>query len=348
MYELRILSGLHRGATLPLQARPYSVGASEDADVVLVDPDIAATHAHLALHEDGWTLTGADGAVRSAESNRAQTELQLVPGDFARIGNVWITVVDQDASWTNPPPEPAEELFDATAEEDTPAVAAEAESASAEPVATHGSAGAGQSLRTLLLNRSRLAFAALGVVTVGSAAAAYALTAHPPALQAAHATAAPRGATPSRLAEPTIAKAFDTLHTAGAGKRSLTPAELREAFRKRLSDSDLLKRFDLRLQDGQWFMQASLDDEEAARFERILTSFIQTHGIQFPVHAMVGSGESMLPFKIRQVVSGSNASVITQDGNQLYIGDEFRGVRLVAIRGSRLTFAGKRTIEVVW
>jgi hypothetical protein len=106
--------------------------------------------------------------------------------------------------------------------------------------------------------------------------------------------------------------------------------------------------FDLTLQDEQWFMQAALDDEEAARFERILTSFIKQHNIAFPVHAWVGSAESMLPFKIRQVVYGSNASVVTQDGDRLYVGDEYRGVRLVAVAGDRLTFAGKRKIEVRW
>jgi type III secretion protein D len=56
----------------------------------------------------------------------------------------------------------------------------------------------------------------------------------------------------------------------------------------------------------------------------------------------------MLPFKIRQVISGVNASIVTQDGERMYIGDELKGVRLVTIDSSILTFAGKRKIQVKW
>jgi type III secretion protein D len=145
-----------------------------------------------------------------------------------------------------------------------------------------------------------------------------------------------------------VAAAFDAANSGGTAERALTGEELRNAFRKRLADSDLLRRFDLSLLNEQWTMQAALDDEEAARFERILTGFIKQHNITFPVHAKVGNSESMLPFKIRQVISGSNASVVTQEGDRLYVGEEYRGVRLVAIQGNQLTFAGKRKIEVKW
>ncbi|MGI4936529.1 MAG: FHA domain-containing protein, partial [Janthinobacterium lividum] len=49
MYELRILNGLHRGATLPLDEQAQTIGQSEDADVVLVDQGIADRHAVLTM-----------------------------------------------------------------------------------------------------------------------------------------------------------------------------------------------------------------------------------------------------------------------------------------------------------
>ena len=128
----------------------------------------------------------------------------------------------------------------------------------------------------------------------------------------------------------------------------LSPDELRSAFRKRMKDADLLKQFDLDLTDEGWSMRAHLDDAESARFERILKAFVAEHKISFPISAKVGSAESMLPFKIRQVVSGTNAGIVTGTGERFYVGDEFQGVRLVSVVENRLTFMGKRKIEVVW
>lgn len=129
---------------------------------------------------------------------------------------------------------------------------------------------------------------------------------------------------------------------------STAPQDFRPAFRKLLSDTGLIKRFDLKLDERSWSMRAALDDEEAARFERILSAFVDQHKITFPVVAHVGSAESMLPFKVHQVISGENASLVTKDGDRLYVGDEFRGVRVAAIENGRLTFVGKRKIEVQW
>lgn len=385
MFELRILSGLHRGATLPLDSRTHLIGAGEDADVVLVDPDIEQRHATLKLVDAGWELATLEGRILSADSNEVRDALHLAPGDFARIGAVWVTVVDQDARWRNPPPEPADQASVALSPDpsDSAASAAAKIPVNGDETATHadGTANtadsaasaaedifptAGKARRAGLwqrlketLKRRRLAYVLLPFGVVLSAAAAYAITARTdlfqssaqketasPAFEAP--AAKPAASTSGKPADKTVAKAFDSVHKDGRATRALTGEELRKAFRKRLADADLLKRFDLTLQENQWFMQAALDEEEAARFERILTVFIKTHNISFPVHAKVGGADAMLPFKIRQVISGVNASVITDDGQQLFIGDEHRGVRLVAIHGNRISFGGKRKIEVRW
>ena len=38
----------------------------------------------------------------------------------------------------------------------------------------------------------------------------------------------------------------------------------------------------------------------------------------------------------------------TTDGQRLYPGDEYKGVRLTAIDGNRITFTGREPIEVRW
>jgi type III secretion protein D len=370
MYELRVLSGLHRGATLPLDENAHVIGASDDADVVLVDPGIEEKHATLSLTESGWLLSALDGTLRTADSNQPQTVIDLAPGDFARLGSIWLTVVGQDARWENPPPEPVDVQFEQDADEapvDEPEDEPEDENAMAaaasETDATQDSAAAqpadageldaeaaGSGFMQRLRGR-RVIYIPLAIGTVLSAAAAYAITSKPETALSAKKLAEQAGTRQKSTGKPgdrTIAAAYAAMNQDGTTERPLTGEDLRKAFRKRLADAELLKRFDLQLQNEYWSMQAALDDEETARFERILTAFMKQHNITFPVHAKVGSSEAMLPFKIRQVISGSNASVVTQDGDRLYIGEEYRGVRLVAIQGNHLTFAGKRKIEVKW
>ena len=127
-----------------------------------------------------------------------------------------------------------------------------------------------------------------------------------------------------------------------------SPVALQAAFRKRMKEADLLQRFDLDLTETAWSMRAHLDDEEGARFERILKTFVVEHKITFPISAKVGSAESMLPFQIRQIVTGTNAGIVTGDGDRVYVGDELLGVKLMAVVDNHLTFMGKRKIEVIW
>jgi type III secretion protein D len=352
MHELRILSGLHRGATLPLDDQPHVIGSGDDDDVVLVDPGVDVEHATLSRTESGWLLSSTNGSVCDAESNEPQTLIDLEPGDFARIGKVWISVNEQDARWENPPPEPTDmplfdpsELTEDTTGNDTISAASDAEFDDSGP-ATSDEPGHHATRRS---RRRRIFSIPLMLAAALSAAAAYAMTSRPdePSLETLDVYSDISSGSRHRVGKRPGDAISSTSKLGTAEPRTLTQAELREAFRKRLSDAYLLKRFDLTLNDGSWTMQAALD-EEARRFERILTTFMSKHNITFPVHAKVGGGELMLPFKIRQVISGADASIVTQNGDRVYIGDVHRGVRLVAVQGNHLTFAGKRKIEVNW
>lgn len=380
MFELRILNGLHRGATLPLEDGRLALGSSEEADVVLVDPGIEATHARILFTEGTWQLQSEEGDVRSAEHNQPVASLSLQAGDFARVGSIWITVTDADAPWSALPPEPtdapqetqaeASDEMPSVDEEDGPSTeellgqdTVESNAERAEEAAAVAAAAAAPAPRRSLLKRSPKLLIPIGLVTVLSACAAYKITSSSdplttPASLGKLEDSASMSTTAALTAEAannrTIIKSgASASKPASEMAATLAPSpapkvDLRAAFRARLKDVDLLKRFELQLDEKNWVMHAELDDDEAARFERVLTQFIKTHNITFPVHAKVGSAEQMLPFKIRQVVSGSNASVITQDGTRLYIGDTYRGVRLVAINGSELRFDGARKIKVKW
>ena len=53
---LRIVSGLHRGATMELTASDYLIGSGEDCDIVLCDPQVASHHCRLIQEWSGFVL----------------------------------------------------------------------------------------------------------------------------------------------------------------------------------------------------------------------------------------------------------------------------------------------------
>jgi type III secretion protein D len=362
MYELRILSGLHRGATLPLHDESHTIGASDEADVVLVDPSIKERHATLSKTEAGWLLSTGDGPLFDAETNREQSLIDLLPGDFARIGDVWIAILLQDAPWVGAPPVPLDESL-----MDEELVAAGAEASAQESMEAEGAAPAtaGQAPQAAVAEGrpavkrkwrgTRIALGVMATTVVLSAAAAYAMTSKSVSSDMSNVLDPMPGSSQSVLEKEDKAErktkhmAFDAKNSgSGKGAAALTPEALRKAFRKRLADADLLQQFDLTLNDESWQMQGNLDEEDARRFDQLLRAFMSEHHIAFPVHAKIVSSEGMLPFKISQVISGANPNIVTQEGQRLFVGEEFRGMRLVAIQDNHLTFAGKRKIEMNW
>jgi type III secretion protein D len=347
MHEMRILNGYLRGATVPLTGQSCIIGADEDADVVLRDPGIAARHASLVLAPQGWSLEALDGLLLNAEDNQKRDFLDLQIDDFARLGPIWLTVTEEDSLWRDPPPEPVDAPVEVSqypahadgdeGDEDEEAGAVQEAGAPA----TDANAAPGQdalrptSARTR--RNHRLMLLPLSLAAIFSAAAAYAITRHYPS--SIEESLAPN----ERLLPPVSMAPADQ-----PGATKMTPEQLRAAFRKRLAEVDLLKRFNLQLEDRYWVLQAALDEEESERFQRMLGSFVHTHDIDFPVKVKIGNAESMLPFRIQQVISGSNASIVTDDGRRLYIGDEYRGVVLAAIDSTQVSFTGRHNINVRW
>lgn len=360
MYELRILSGLHRGATLPLHDESHSIGASDEADVVLVDPSIQERHATLSKTESGWLLSAGDGPLFDAETNREQPLIDLQPGEFARIGDVWIAIMEQDSPWVDAPPVPLEDsLMDEESEEAELEASAQdamgAEDAAPETAghAPQAAIGGGRPAAKRTWPGMRIA---LGVVaTTAVLSAAYAMTSKSASSEIPD-MLDPKPALRQALLQKDDEAERQMKHMAldakdsgsGKGTAALTPEALRKAFRKRLADADLLQQFDMTLDDDAWHMKANLDEEDARRFDRILRAFMSEHHIAFPVHAKIVSSEGMLPFKIIQVISGANPNIVTEEGQRLFIGEEYRGMRLVAIQDNHLTFVGKRKIEMTW
>jgi type III secretion protein D len=334
MYELRVLSGQHRGASLPLADGPHLIGAGRDCDLMLNDACVAARHAMLWPTKYGWLLTVADGAIHAVGSNLPQSTIDLQPGDFVRVADVWLAIVATEAAWEEPPlagghPVAQPEATSLTGRlADVPAPASDA---TPDYVAGHR-----WSERKILLIQlaAAVVISAVACVTVLKSPVAMGETVAHDATRMSADSGAQTGKRDGNAASvPAVA---------------LSPDQLREAFRSRLADAALMKRFDLTLGDRAWLMHAVLDDEETQHFERVLVGFLREHRVNFPVNAKIVRADTTLPFKIQQVISGAGASLVMQDGRRIRVGEEYLGVRLLAIKGNRLTFDGKRKIEMRW
>ena len=103
LFELRVLSGLHEGAALPLFGECWSIGAHQDADLELYDPGVAARHARLHGLAGRWTVQAQEGLLQDdAGTVRAQIT-DLAPGRAFAIGGIRLCVADTQSAWLDEP-----------------------------------------------------------------------------------------------------------------------------------------------------------------------------------------------------------------------------------------------------
>ena len=88
MFELRVLSGLHLGAALPLFGDAWLIGQADDADLMLSDDGIASHACRLRREDETWRLEPATGEPLPVECDTP----------FA-VGNIWLCVANSETSW---------------------------------------------------------------------------------------------------------------------------------------------------------------------------------------------------------------------------------------------------------
>jgi len=97
MFELRVLSGLHLGAALPLFGDRWLIGHAEEADLMLSDPCVAARQCELRREEAGWLAQPDGGEAYS-----------ITPDAPFQVADVWLCVAQVDTPWAAClPPAPA-------------------------------------------------------------------------------------------------------------------------------------------------------------------------------------------------------------------------------------------------
>lgn len=108
MFELRVLSGLHQGAALPLFGERWCMGAHEEADLALYDPGIEARHAQLQCIEGIWRVQALEGLVQD-EAGAFLAHIADLPLNVEfSINGIRLCVANADSAW---PDEPVEVPF---------------------------------------------------------------------------------------------------------------------------------------------------------------------------------------------------------------------------------------------
>lgn len=90
MFELRVLSGLHCGAALPLSGDRWQIGASPLADLLLSDESMAGCERWLHRQAESWRLTETEDA---SDGQTITAEEPFV------LAGVWLCVAQASTPW---------------------------------------------------------------------------------------------------------------------------------------------------------------------------------------------------------------------------------------------------------
>jgi type III secretion protein D len=292
--ELRILSGLHRGAVMEIDdTGEFTIGSSPggDLDVLLADTGVAQRHCRLTLKAGRLQLEPLQGKVFDAQGQALAAAVTVERGRTFRLADVWIGFFHTADPWKDT-------AIHVTKSTGYPRMKA--------PVMT-------AALAAVVLPTAWFASTAWGNVQLLGGA---------------------RLPAPVALTAPLVPDAPPS------------PAKLADEFTRALAERELRDRLDLQLQPNQWEIRGSLDGDERQRFERLLVRFIETHKPTFPIKVSLVTPAELLPFKVVEVITGKGASVVTESGDRLQVGEAIQGWKLVSIDAAKVVFLGKQRVEV--
>ena len=333
-----MLSGLHRGAVLQLGSDAIALGASHEADVILADSGIADIHLKVIAHGSGHQLWPEDGTVVAEDGEALHGAVEIERGKRYRIGEVWIGFFETGDPWdeTLPVITPRAAAPQATVEEAPAPPRRRLKDVLRERWQALRSSKAKMAGAIALLLSMVLALIWLTtVIYLNAEAAKKRLEKQEQAMSRNKGNG--DGGTEVFGAGP---KGDDT----SLGDREKLAAELR----KMLHERELLDRLEIVFGDEVWDIRGSLDNEEQGRLERTLAKFNQAHHPPFGLRASVVPVRDMLPFKVVQVTTGKYASIVTDSGRRLFVGDVLDGYKLVSVDKTKVVFTGKLRIEFAW
>ncbi|WJV60713.1 FHA domain-containing protein [Pectobacteriaceae bacterium C52] len=309
MFELRVLTGLHRGAALPLSGASWRIGSSDESDMVLYDPGISAKHCLLERQDSGWTLYADEGPLSDSEGHQIEHQLALQTGTPFALGHLWLCVVDAALPWQEETPS---ELPD----ED---VLPPPETSHHDPVPTLS--GPKATKKAALPWWAKCSYLLLGVLLflmVGS-------------WMLQESAAMPSAPPPQDTRMP-----ISTL------------PQLNSMLQTMLRERDLLSEIDTHQENNHVVLSGNIRPAMQKRLERMLMQFHQRYNTTLQIEDHTTVKLEKLPFRIIQVTRGPQANIVTSDGRRIFVGDEVNNLRLVSIDDHLIEFRGRQQIKVNW
>jgi type III secretion protein D len=327
MLELRILTGLQRGAAMAIEdAQILTVGSGDNCDVLILDHGIAEQHLTLEYQEEALVLTPLE-EVRGDDGDYITEAIVVERLHLFYLKGIWIGIADTEDDWS---------IFDELIPEKIPdsnlELVAEGEEYHIEPIKMSW--------------KSKL-FAVAGLLMLASWATASVFIPKDSALKP---TSSTKKQASGALVENKDGRADESLNPikkVTIAKKYYSREELAEIINSKLMELQLRTLVDLKYDVEGWTIEASLDDEDRLRLERALEWFNAEYKPRFPITVKILNLANFLPFKVTQIVSGKMAGVITEDGQRFFVGDTVDGYRLVSVQGNKATFDGKRKIDIV-
>lgn len=325
MFELRVLTGLHQGAALPLVGEQWAIGSDAEQDLALHDPGVEQLHCRLQRQGEHWLLNAANGSIGDQEGHRHETA-ELTTNTAFVLGSVWLCVSAAEDAWPSVPvviqPPPAEPQAQAEPQPEAQSSAPPLEKVTA---------------RSRVLNRTT------GVIVgilLGIAGSAWSLT---------------RSSAPESMAA--TAAVHPSAQTVQKSKPAAEPAQKRiqlsnvEDTRRQLNtmlSERLLSGVNVQQTPEGLALSGNLKAESQLVYQRMLQRFKDRYDSPVALIDNVTTSNNGLPFTIVQIMSGPHAHLVTADGHRLYVGDELAGLRLTRIDDNRIQFDGERHYEVNW
>lgn len=127
-----------------------------------------------------------------------------------------------------------------------------------------------------------------------------------------------------------------------------SPFDVRKQLLKMLNERELGQRVTVQVINDQVALGGDVSQEDMELVTRMLDRYGEMFDSTVPVISRVRLRDNSLPFKIVQIVGGSNGHVVLEDGSRLFVGDEVEGLRLVLIDNNKVVFDGAQRYEVRW
>lgn len=342
--QLRILSGLHQGAVMALEAPGLCIGADAESDVMLLDPGIAPLHVRLDRAQGLWHCRAiADAPVRTYDGKSA-TSVPVHEGLRLYLGEVLIGFEQEHTPWSARASSHAHVHVHAQGQ-DPPWQPGDGPANGSSPMPARAS------------KRGNGAVAVRPLVCAGALCLVFAGAAAYSSWRAGSTEPPPPGAgRPTSLTAPQAARPVEAADAASDKPQSGAPASRQAASiaeravlaRKFARDFGLSELVEVTVQGEGLVLRAELTQTERARFEQLLVSLQRRLGTGIALQAHVEPARRELPFMVRQILMGAQSYVVLDDGRRMYEGQQLAGYRLESIRAGSVVFQGKRRVEMPW